>query len=973
MPATAQIRIGADTKQFQKAMQEVQKGMGTLQRQVVKTSGIINKSLSFLSKVGKFGIIVGTPAGLVTATRAFTKFEKDIMEVFTLLPNANRAFLEEMKRDALKFSEEYGIQPEEVTKGMYQAISAGIDPIGLTSGFLKVAQEAAIAGVTDLRTSVDALTNVVNSYGEGVYDMQYVSDLMFKSVSMSKLTFRELSDYMYQILPTAGSLKLRLDDLLGSISALAATGTLTRVGTTQLRQFLIELSRSGDKANLAFLEASGGVPFEKFIKNGGRMTEVIEMMGEVAKRRQVSLRNLFGSVEAGNAALTMFNSLGLEGMIDSLEDPSGSTEIAAMKMMDTIGFRIEKLKRVVMNTFIRIGDVIRPVMEDVLKFLESRMDRLRNYNWDLLKRNFKQRWEFIKALVNEGLAFDYIMAQARVVFADLLTFVVSWTERIASTIAAAFSSTEGQELKNTLLGLADAFFDKMVLVFAKLTPVLLSALNPVLAFVEASFAKVKQEILPDSEEDRQNLVKKKIEVFDQEVGLENVSSSDIEKAFDNVKKAYNQHLEDNPMNFGFSDFMGEDVPFAAAGAKYFVPVGDDRDPPSYREALEQLSKAVDAVRVDQETADKFDLTPDGMLGSILALTRGGFNDLNKDKDRLLDLDNVISPEFAKVKEALEFFAAKKVPVNAVNNRRKEVTRDALNKMQAMEDAVKLLVQNSREIEGKSAEITTGDIVFNDTYKEALKDNEGTIQMAQDAADDLRGPYEKQVNNKLKDALIDVKTAAIELGQEINNLKLAPQVDSVALQKLEDQKNAYQAVAESIEEELMPALEEPQKSDLGDRLFENRDKPREEGNIRGFIPGVVADSKQKVGAGGRAFTLDPKNRLIDSFKNLRTSVDRLNSTFSGQLGKEHSPQIPMPSDKGIGPVLNIERSNFEAPTPLVQPVNRIENFNLDGTNAKLIDSALHQKEAAMALKDSANALMKSGARLVTEEDVYPINY
>ena len=188
------------------------------------------------------------------------------MEVFTLLPNANRAFLEEMKRDALKFSEEYGIQPEEVTKGMYQAISAGIDPIGLTSGFLKVAQEAAIAGVTDLRTSVDALTNVVNSYGEGVYDMQYVSDLMFKSVSMSKLTFRELSDYMYQILPTAGSLKLRLDDLLGSISALAATGTLTRVGTTQLRQFLIELSRSGDKANLAFLEASGGVPFEKFIK-----------------------------------------------------------------------------------------------------------------------------------------------------------------------------------------------------------------------------------------------------------------------------------------------------------------------------------------------------------------------------------------------------------------------------------------------------------------------------------------------------------------------------------------------------------------------------------------------------------------------------------------------------------------------------------------------------------------------------------
>lgn len=1110
MPATAQIRIGADTKQFQKAMQEVQKGMGVLQRQVVKTSGIINKSLSFLSKVGKFGIIVGAPAGLVTATRAFTKFEKDIMEVFTLLPNANKAFLEEMKRDALKFSQEYGIQPEEVTKGMYQAISAGIDPIGLTSGFLKVAQEAAIAGVTDLRTSVDALTNVVNSYGENVYDMQYVSDLMFKSVSMSKLTFRELSDYMYQILPTAGSLKLRLDDLLGSISALAATGTLTRVGTTQLRQFLIELSRSGDKANLAFLEASGGVPFEKFIKNGGRMTQVIEMLGQVAKRRQVSLRNLFGSVEAGNAALTLFNSQGFEGMVGSLEDPAGSTEVAALKMMDTIAFRMERLKRVVMNTFIKIGDVIRPVMEDVIRFLEVRMTELAMFDWDLLKRNFKQKWEFIKALVNEGLAFDYIVAQARVAFADILSFIVSWTERITSTLAALFSSESGLKLKETLLSLADAFLDKMIQGFAKLTPAILSALNPVLAFVEASFAKAKASIMPESEEDREKLVQKKIQVFDEEVGLDKVDGNDITKAYETVKKAYNQHLDDNPMDFGFSNFMGEDVPFAAAGAKYFVPVGDDRDPPSYREALEQLSDAVDAVRVDQDTADKFDLTPDGMLGSILAFTKGGFSDLSEDKDRLLDLDNVISPEFAKVKKALQFFAAKKVPVNAVNNRRKEQTRDALNKMRAMEDAVKLLMQNAREIEGKSAEIKTGDMVFNDIYKEALKDNEATLRMAQDAADDLRGPYEKQVNNNLKNALVEVKTAAIELGQEIQRIKFKPSImlddivkgkdhtleeieiikqamqdptdftldelgamgfDSdtldrlngdmlVGLKKLKDQKSAFEAVAKQIEGQLMPELEKPEEATIGDELFEKRDKPREEGNIRGFIPGVVADSKQKVGGGGRAFTLDPNNLLIDSFKNLRTSVDRLNETFSGmsfdkvkyeegmklaedasvasqfksfnpqkietidelksalknlnietdgidgvgslseeanrlngfitkwnqeqpdfminddvlrQLGKEHSPQIPMPSDMGIGPVLNIERSNFEAPAPLIQPVNRVENFNLDGANAKLVDSALHQKEAAMALKDSANLLMKSGARLVNEEDVYPINY
>jgi len=928
---------------------------------------------------------------------------------------------------------------------------------------------------------------------------------------MSKLTFRELSDYMYQILPTAGSLKLRLDDLLGSISALAATGTLTRVGTTQLRQFLIELSRSGDKANLAFLEASGGVPFEKFIKNGGRMTQVIEMLGQVAKRRQVSLRNLFGSVEAGNAALTLFNSQGFEGMVGSLEDPAGSTEVAALKMMDTIAFRMERLKRVVMNTFIKIGDVIRPVMEDVIRFLETRMMGLALFDWDLLKRNFKQKWEFIKALVNEGFAFDYIVAQARVAFADILSFIITWTERITSTLSALFSSKSGEKLKDTLLNLADAFIDKMAQGFAKLTPAILSALNPVFSFIEASFAKAKTSIMPDTEEDREKLVQKKVEVFDKEVGLENVSKADIEESVKTVKVAYNQHLEDNPMNFGMSDFMGEDVGFVASGAQHLIPsVAGEQEVPSYKEAMSELEDAIDMVRVDQDTADKFNLTEDGVFGSVLSSIKGGFNDLSKDEDKLLSDGNVKTPEWANTKDALQFFSGKKMAVNPTNNARKDSVRNALDKMRAMEKAVKLTMQNAREIEGKSASNTTEDIVFNDVYIESMKDNEATLQMAQDAADDLRGPYEKQVNNNLKNALVEVKTAAIELGQEIQRIKFKPSIilddivkgkdhtleeieiikqamqdptdftldelgamgfDSdtldrlngdmlVGLKKLQDQKSAFEAVAKQIEGQLMPELEEPEEATIGDELFEKRDKPREEGNIRGFIPGVVADSKQKVGAGGRAFTLDPKNRLIDSFKDLRTSVDRLNSTFSGvafdkvkyeegmelatdasvaskfmsynpqeietieelkgalknlnietegidgvgslseeanrlngfitkwnqeqpdfminddvlrQLGKEHSPQIPMPSDMGIGPVLNIERSNFEAPAPLVQPVNRIENFNLDGANSKLINSALHQKEAAMALKESANALVKSGARLITEEDVYPINY
>ena len=414
MPATAQVRIAADTAQFKKAMADVNKTMGKLGRNV----GILRKSFNLLGAsigtLGKLGSGVGLPAILGASAKTFASFEKNVAEVFTLLPKANRGAFNEMSKDALKFSEQFGVLPQEVTRGMYQSISAGVSPEKLMEddGFLQTAQKSAVAGVTDLKTAVDAFTNVINSYGEGIYDVAQVSDMMFKAVSMSKTTFRELSDYMYQILPTAGSLGVRLDDLLGSISALAATGTLTRVGTTQLRQMFIELGRTGDKANSAFLQASGGTPFQQFIRDGGRLTEVIAMIGDVAKMRGTDLRNLFGSVEAGNAAIGLFNSQSVKGMISELDEDSGAAAGSMSKafevMANTLSFKFAKLQRTIMNLFIRVGDVIKPVLKDIISELSRVVNNISNLNWDKLRSNFYTSYTAIKQIIKEGKVGEFL-------------------------------------------------------------------------------------------------------------------------------------------------------------------------------------------------------------------------------------------------------------------------------------------------------------------------------------------------------------------------------------------------------------------------------------------------------------------------------------------------------------------------------------------------------------------------------------
>lgn len=487
MPATAQIRISADTAQFNKAMADVQKQMGKLSAIADKTSSTISMLFNKLKLVSGASA-VGLGAGLVTSERQYRKFEKNMMEVFTLLPKANSEMFEKLKDDALKFSSEFGRLPEEVASGMYQTISAGVSPNNANE-FLEVAQKSAIAGVTDLRTAVDALTNVVNAYGTSTYDVGYVADQMFTAVSMSKTTFRELADYMYQIIPTAAAMKIRIDDLMGSISALAATGTLTRVGTTQLRQFLIELSRTGDKANAAFMQGTGGMPIQEFIKNGGRLTEVIKILGDTAKRRRTDLRNLFSSVEAGNAALTLYNSENFQGMMDTLEnDSTGSMDLAFQKMANTMQFRFDRILRTTMNGFIRLGDVMKPMFDDILTYFEGIAEKIENYDWGQLSRKFNVVWYKITEAIKQGKEWDIFSKLAEIAFKNI---EIAWNSSVQPFIDKltdffAYLVGGGSGIGEGLMDAISGLGNLLVSYAKKFGVALLDALTSPMSFVIAS-------------------------------------------------------------------------------------------------------------------------------------------------------------------------------------------------------------------------------------------------------------------------------------------------------------------------------------------------------------------------------------------------------------------------------------------------------------------------------------------------------
>jgi TP901 family phage tail tape measure protein len=304
----------------------------------------------------------------------YTNYEKKISEVFTLLPDLSQQAMDSLSADARAWSAELGILTDKSIPALYQAISAGVPPDNVFD-WLTVAQKAAVGGVTELETAVDGISSVVNAYGQEVMSAQEASDLMFTAVKLGKTDFGQLSASLFNVIPTAASLKVEFGDVTAALAAMTAQGTPTSVATTQMRQLLVELSKDGSKAAKEF-ERISGKSFPDFIAAGGNTADALDLIEKEAKESNKPVSAFFSSVEAGNAALALTGS-GAEtyrNNLAAMADSAGATDKAFETMEKTSARAIERLQAKMEKKRLDLGEKLEPGLAAGLRALEKFAD-----------------------------------------------------------------------------------------------------------------------------------------------------------------------------------------------------------------------------------------------------------------------------------------------------------------------------------------------------------------------------------------------------------------------------------------------------------------------------------------------------------------------------------------------------------------------------------------------------------------------
>ncbi|MDK0941215.1 phage tail tape measure protein [Clostridium perfringens] len=293
------------------------------------------------------------------AAMASVGFEESMAKVSTIADDTEVP-LDDLRKGIIALSNQTGISSDEIANNVYDAISAG-QKTGDAVNFVSNSTKLAKSGFAEAGQALDILTTILNSYGMKADEVTKVSDTLIQTQNLGKVTVGELSSDMGKVIPTAKSLGVNLSQVASGYAIMTAKGVKSAETTTYMNSMLNELGKSGTVASKA-LQSATGKTFPELIKSGKSVGDVLNSMDKYAKKNKKSLSDMFGSAEAGKAALLLSENGGKDfnNMLKQMNDSSGATEKAFKKMSSTTQYSLTSALNQGKNALIGFGDVIAP-------------------------------------------------------------------------------------------------------------------------------------------------------------------------------------------------------------------------------------------------------------------------------------------------------------------------------------------------------------------------------------------------------------------------------------------------------------------------------------------------------------------------------------------------------------------------------------------------------------------------------------
>ena len=319
--------------------------------------------------------------GLSEAYNEATKLDEKLRGASTLYGSVavdQTKLVDNLKSISLQTGESLEVLGQTV----YDAMSAGVQPTEDMADVLKVvasSSKLAKAGFTDTNTAMKASLSVINAYGMGIENINKVSDILLNTQNLGVTTVEELSNALSKVTPVASAFGVSIENVTSALALMTKQGTNTEVASTGLSAILSELGKSGTTAseNLQKASLSAGLTetsFKGLLFSGKSLGDILDIMADYAEQNNLSLVDMFSSIEAGKSALQITNA-GAEEFnktLDSMETATGLVSESFEKMV-TPSQRLDSAIATLKTT---IGERLKPAVDSAKTALADLLTKM---------------------------------------------------------------------------------------------------------------------------------------------------------------------------------------------------------------------------------------------------------------------------------------------------------------------------------------------------------------------------------------------------------------------------------------------------------------------------------------------------------------------------------------------------------------------------------------------------------------------
>lgn len=346
------------------------KGLGEeVEKTSEETEGFGDKSKTAIGDLDQIIASAGIVTGLKQIADGFKECTANSEELESMTAKletiSGSSAVGGLATEVKQLSSETGKYATDLTDVAYNAISAGT-AVEESVNMAKTASELATAGFTNEASALSVLETAMNSYGDQIESVSDVSDSLITVQNLGVTTVDQLAANMGKAISTAAAYNVSLGNVESGYISITKAGISTAEGTTYLSGMLNELGNTGSEIGKVLKEETGQ-SFGQLMNEGQSLADVLGVVYDRVGRNSEAMINMFGSQEAGKAAMAIINQ-GLDQFNNNLkavENSTGATASAYAIMADTTEFAHNRMNNSAKNLSIVIGDQLNSSLKGI--------------------------------------------------------------------------------------------------------------------------------------------------------------------------------------------------------------------------------------------------------------------------------------------------------------------------------------------------------------------------------------------------------------------------------------------------------------------------------------------------------------------------------------------------------------------------------------------------------------------------------